>query len=136
MPVSLHEMMEGLSPERHARIRRRADRIIEASRTMSELRRALDVTQEAVARRLGITQASLSEIETRGDAKISTLKRVVEAMGAKLHVYVEMPGGTRVPLAFPASRGPKAVVRSLRPLTRSSRAADVPKTQTRSAKTR
>ncbi len=52
MPVSLHEMMEGLSPERRARIRRRADRIIEASRTMSELRRALDVTQEAVARRL------------------------------------------------------------------------------------
>jgi transcriptional regulator with XRE-family HTH domain len=133
MPVSLHKMMEGLSPERRAKIRREAERIMGASRTMAELRKALGVTQDAVARRMKITQASLSEIETRGDAKVSTLKRVVEAMGAKLHVYVETPGGMHVPLAFIASKGAKASTRSVRPVRR---AVTKLKTRTRAAKAR
>ena len=104
-----------------------------ASRTMAELRKALGVTQAAVARRMKITQASLSEIETRGDAKVSNLKRVVEAMGAKLHVYVETPRRSHVPLAFIASKGATASTRSARPVTR---AVTKPKTRTRAAKAR
>jgi len=125
MTVRLDQMMAEISPERRAKINNRAAEIVPESRTIAQLRKGLGVTQKTVAGKMKITQASLSEIETRGDAKISTLKRLVEAMGAKLRVYAEMPEGTQVPLAIAPAKS--AAVRSPR-VARSGRAAAKPKT--------
>ena len=81
MPVTLTEMMEGLSPRRRAKIDREASRIIAESRNLAELRKTVGMTQKALADQLAITQASLSEIESREDTKISTLARMVEGLG-------------------------------------------------------
>ena len=98
MPVSLEEMMAEISLERRARIESEAAAIIQES-TIADLRKAVGVTQKVVAHRMKISQASLSEIETRTDARVSTLSRVVEAVGAKLRLYAELPSGVRIPLA-------------------------------------
>ena len=127
MPVTLTEMMEGLSPRRRAKIDREASRIIAESRNLAELRKTVGMTQKALANQLAITQASLSEIESREDTKISTLARMVEGLGGRLRLYAEMPGGVQVPLALGSKRAvPK----------RKSGALDRPMAKARGARTR
>lgn len=53
---------------------------------LSRLREERGLTQKELAARLGITQASISGIERRGDIQFSTLKRLVEALGGELDV--------------------------------------------------
>ncbi len=58
---------------------------------LSELRKALDLTQVEMAERLHVSQNRVSRIE-HGDierAQVDTLRRYVEALGATLHIEVE-----------------------------------------------
>lgn len=54
--------------------------------TLQELRRGLDMTQVDAARAAEMTQSELSRLESRGDHRISTLRRYVEALGGRLEV--------------------------------------------------
>jgi hypothetical protein len=54
--------------------------------TLQELRRELDLTQVDAARAAEMTQSELSRLESRGDHRISTLRRYVEALGGRLEV--------------------------------------------------
>jgi len=59
-----------------------------------QLQKARDLsglTQEEVAQRLGVTQASLSRLEHRPDVKLSNIRRYVEALGGKLEVRAVFP---------------------------------------------
>ena len=58
---------------------------------LGELRRARNLTQEAVAERLDVRQVSVSRMESRGDIRISTLRSVVAAMGGTLDVLARFP---------------------------------------------
>ncbi|MFI5012150.1 MAG: helix-turn-helix domain-containing protein [Hyphomicrobiales bacterium] len=98
MPVTVDEMMRDFSPKRRAKIEREAAEIIAESRTLAQLRRAADMTQQALARALRTSQANISEIENKDDALVSTVARVVEGIGGKLRLYVEMPDGSQLPL--------------------------------------
>jgi DNA-binding XRE family transcriptional regulator len=60
---------------------------------LAELRQILGISQEELAERAGVGQANISRIESRGDLKISTLARVVEAMGASLSIRARFPDG-------------------------------------------
>ena len=99
MPVSLEDMMKELSPERRTKIEGETARLISEVR-LSQLRKSLGLTQKALAERLKVNQASLSEIEARADSKLSTIAKVVEGMGGKLRVLAEMPNGEVIHLAF------------------------------------
>jgi Helix-turn-helix domain len=61
---------------------------------LAELRRLRKLSQAEVAGRAGIKQAAMARIEGRGDILLSTLRRVVTAMGGKLSIRVEFPDGT------------------------------------------
>jgi hypothetical protein len=61
---------------------------------LAELRRLRKLSQAAVAGRAGIKQAAIARIEGRGDILLSTLHRVVSAMGGRLSIRVEFPDGT------------------------------------------
>jgi hypothetical protein len=61
---------------------------------LRELRQIVGISQEEVAERAGVGQANISRIENRGDLRISTLARVVEAMGASLSIRARLPDGT------------------------------------------
>ena len=58
---------------------------------LAELRKARKLTQEELARRLGIRQANVSKLERRLDVRLSTLRDVVEAMGGELRVTAHFP---------------------------------------------
>ena len=64
---------------------------------MQELRRGLNLTQVDAARAAEMTQSELSRVESRGDHRISTLRRYVEALGGRLEVAAVF-GGRRVKL--------------------------------------
>ena len=61
-----------------------AGRIV--GRSLQALRELVGLTQTEMANRLKIGQAAISKIEHRGDVQISSLKKYVEALGAKLRI--------------------------------------------------
>jgi hypothetical protein len=61
---------------------------------LGELRRSRKLSQAEVAGRAGIRQAAIARIEGRGDILLSTLGRVVSAMGGRLSIRAEFPDGT------------------------------------------
>jgi transcriptional regulator with XRE-family HTH domain len=61
---------------------------------LAELRRSRKLSQAEVAGRAGIKQAAVARIEGRGDILLSTLGRIVSAMGGRLSIRAEFPDGT------------------------------------------
>ena len=59
--------------------------------TLRELRKARKLTQARVAKKLGITQDSVSRLEKRSDLLLSTLRKTVKAMGGNLFLVAEFP---------------------------------------------
>jgi transcriptional regulator with XRE-family HTH domain len=53
---------------------------------LKQLRKALKLSQEQVAHAAKMTQSDLSKAERRGDMRLSTLRRYVEALGGKFVV--------------------------------------------------
>jgi plasmid maintenance system antidote protein VapI len=60
---------------------------------LDELRAALSLTQEHVAETLGIRQSSVSKVMHGQDIYLSTLAKLLRAMGGELEVYVALPDG-------------------------------------------
>lgn len=60
---------------------------------LSELRKALRVSQDELARLLGKSQSAVAQMEQRADMKVSTLREAVEAMGGKLELVAHFPAG-------------------------------------------
>jgi DNA-binding phage protein len=60
--------------------------------TLNEIRTELGLTQEQLAERLGITQGAVSQTLSRPTAatSIETVARVVEALGGKLSLHVDI----------------------------------------------
>ena len=75
---------------------------------MCELRHARKLTQVRMAKKLGITQDSVSRLEKRSDLLLSTLRKTVEAMGGNLSLVAEFPDRAPVVLAGIAEDGPRA----------------------------
>jgi DNA-binding transcriptional regulator YiaG len=57
--------------------------------TLRELRKSLQLTQQAVAEEMGMSQSELSRVERRDDIFLSTLERYVAATGGRLNITVE-----------------------------------------------
>jgi predicted transcriptional regulator len=85
-----------LSSDAVKRATKRAEREA-AALTLRELRLDLELTQQQVADAADMTQSELSRLEKRGDHRVSTLRRYVEALGGKLEITVVV-GKRRVPL--------------------------------------
>lgn len=60
---------------------------------VSELRKLAGKSQQEVATALGIKQPSLSKIEQQSDMQISTLERIIRALGGELEVIARFPKG-------------------------------------------
>ena len=46
-----------------------------------------------MAAKLGIKQPTLSRLESQDDMQISTLRRLIEALGGKLEIVAHLPKG-------------------------------------------
>jgi transcriptional regulator with XRE-family HTH domain len=51
------------------------------------------MTQRQLAALLGIKQPTLAQIERQDDIQVSTLRRLVQALGGDLDLVVRLPGG-------------------------------------------
>jgi transcriptional regulator with XRE-family HTH domain len=60
---------------------------------LAELRQAMGLTQERLARALRINQAGVSKLESRSDIFVSTLRKAIEAMGGELEIRAKFPAG-------------------------------------------
>jgi transcriptional regulator with XRE-family HTH domain len=61
---------------------------------LSEIRQLTGKSQQQVAAALGIKQPSLSKLEKQSDMQISTLQKIVKALGGELEVLAKFPKGT------------------------------------------
>lgn len=91
MPTNIDEIFEKMSPERRKKVEARAAEMLAEQLTLQQLRHARKLTQVKMAKKLGITQDSVSRMEKRSDLLLSTLRKTVEAMGGKLSLVAEFP---------------------------------------------
>lgn len=61
---------------------------------LSEVRQLAGKSQQEVADMLGMKQPSLSKLEKQGDMQISTLQKIIKALGGELEVLARFPRGT------------------------------------------
>ena len=98
MSRTLKDVMDGLEPDRRARIEARAEQIHQEYLTLKKLRSHMELTQTALARNMGVLQATNAQLEQRNDIHVSTMRKYVEALGGTLSIIVDMPGRGPSPL--------------------------------------
>jgi len=92
MAKPFKELKEEMSPQRREKIENSA-RAILISMALQELRQSRDLTQQDLANILHINQAALSKMENQTDMRISTLRKLLAAMGGNLKLVAEFPEG-------------------------------------------
>ena len=106
MAVNVDDKIAGLDPARRRKVEERAEELSAEEMTLRELRKARQLTQVNVARRLGISQDGVSRLEQRSDLLLSTLRKTVEAMGGNLSLIAKFPDRPPVELAGLADNDP------------------------------
>ncbi len=92
MAKNFKNLREKMSPGARERARELSKKY-RAEMALDELREARDMTQQHLARILGINQAAVSKMERRTDMYISTLQDFVRAMGGQLVITAAFPEG-------------------------------------------
>ena len=64
-----------------------------AEMMVSEIRTLAGKSQRELAEILGIKQPSVAKMESAGDMQISTLRRIVAALGGELEIHAKLPSG-------------------------------------------
>lgn len=72
--------------------RDRRVKIVTDDVTLGALRCSLGISQRQLAKRLGVTQSSVSSLERRRDPETATLRRAIEALGGRLELTVVLDG--------------------------------------------
>src|SRR5258706_12673021 len=92
MAKKFRELEAKMSAQARARSDAKTQKLIEEM-ALNELRQAMGITQERLAKALRINQAGVSKIESRSDIFVSTLRKGIEAMGGKLDIRAKFPAG-------------------------------------------
>ncbi|MCW4630826.1 MULTISPECIES: helix-turn-helix domain-containing protein [Marinomonas] len=94
MARTLDKLISDQKPEIVKNARKKAEDMVLGIH-LSQLRERMQITQEDMAKTLGVKQPTIAGMERKGrDVKLSTLKRYVEGAGGKLTVDVELPDGS------------------------------------------
>ncbi|NOS79302.1 MAG: helix-turn-helix transcriptional regulator [Nitrospira sp.] len=91
MATNIDEKIKQLSPLQRKKVEIRAAELMAEEMTLRELRHARKLTQVRMAKKLGITQDSVSRLEQRSDLLLSTLRKAIEAMGGNLSLIAQFP---------------------------------------------
>lgn len=93
MAKNFKALQAQMAPEALRRAEAKAEAMLR-SMTLDELREALELTQEEVAKRLQVKQPAVAKLERREDVRLSTLRALIEAMGGQIEVRAIFPQGT------------------------------------------
>lgn len=74
---------------------------------LADLRKDRKLSQTELAVRAGVKQAAIARIESRDDLLLSTLGRIIDAMGGMLSIRAAFPDGTTRELTVPHRPGLK-----------------------------
>ncbi len=80
------ELKKDWDDARLARNRQRKAELATEYATLEQLRVALGLSQEELARRLEVQQPAISRLTKRSDMRISTLRDLIAAMGGELRL--------------------------------------------------
>lgn len=96
----LSDKMEGLwnkfSEEEKEAIDARYKKLHAQYMTLQEIRKHKKVTQEDMAKLLGIKQENVSRMERREDMHLSTLKEYIEALGGEMKISAIFPDNNTI----------------------------------------
>lgn len=81
-----------MSPAACAKAKARANELM-GELLLTELRALSGKSQKEAAAKLGMKQPSFAKIEKQHDMQISTLRKVVKALGGELEMLVHLPCG-------------------------------------------
>lgn len=94
--VNLKELKAKRSKESQERINQLRDEIL-LDNALTQLRNEVELSQQELADRMGISQPSLSAMERINlNMKLVTLKKYIEAIGGKVSLTVELPTDKKV----------------------------------------
>ncbi len=93
MARNFNELRNKMSPERRARVNSMTREMM-VEMLLAEIRQEAGLTQNDLADVLGIKQPTLSKLESQDDMQISTLRRIIHALGGELELVAKMPRGT------------------------------------------
>ena len=99
MATNHRNIMKDLSLARRKKIEARAAVLIAEEMSLRDLRQALPLTQERMAKTLGIGQDGVSRLAKRSDFLLSTQRTYIEAMGGQLSLIAEFPDREPVTLS-------------------------------------
>ena len=88
--TTLDDLMTALPAERQQRIKDKAN-VLSQSIELAKLRRTVALKQTELAALMGVTQASVSKVESGKDIQLSTLQNYVSALGGEISITVKMP---------------------------------------------
>ncbi len=108
MAVNIDDKIKKLNPDQRKKVEARAADLMAEEMTLRELRHTRKLTQVRIAKKLGITQDSVSRLEKRSNLLLSTLRKTVEAMGGTLSLVAEFPDRAPVVLSGIAEDDPRA----------------------------
>lgn len=93
MAKNFRELEARMSPES----RERSDELFRgmvSDMLLTEIRQQAGLTQEQLAASMGVEQSTISRMESQSDMQISTLRRIIEALGGELELIAHLPAGT------------------------------------------
>ena len=93
MAKNFKELQAKMSPASRARSEAKAKQLAR-DMALDELRAARHLTQEHLARVLGVKQSAISKMERRTDVYVSTLADFIGAMGGTLEIRAVFPEGS------------------------------------------
>ena len=92
MAKKFENLEKKMNPKRVKQAKARAREVM-AEMLLAESRKEAGFTQEDLAKTIGVKQPSLSKLESQEDIQISTLQRLIQALGGQLELIAHMPGG-------------------------------------------
>ncbi|MDI6794637.1 MAG: XRE family transcriptional regulator [bacterium] len=92
MAKPFKNLLDKMSQERRERIDDRTKGIL-IEIAIEELRQTRQLTRQQLADALNLNQSALSKMENQADMHISTLRRMLSAMGGKLKIIAQFPDG-------------------------------------------
>ncbi len=91
MTRTLNKLISSLPKKQQKEIEKNFQTMKAEYLALQDLRKALELTQEDVARELKMGQGNLSRLEKRSDLMISTLRKYIEAKGGELNIVAQFP---------------------------------------------
>lgn len=104
------EWIDALPEARREQIEAGAATIVKAAH-LSELRKAMHVTQTELSKKSGIKQGEISRIENHpGTVQIRTMERYVKSLGGNFRIVADFPDGTHAEIPIQGGRPVKSKV--------------------------